>query len=224
MSFVELLLLLAAFRSGTADKYQPAPRDEHGDGQGQVSVVEILKHRVVWACAAYLLLYVGFESAISGWIVVFMARQRGASQFLARLSSSGFWSGMSVGRLILGAVADRYGVKRAVIVYHGVATGLVLLFIAVRGAVFSALLVVCLGIACGPLFPSAIVYLVMRLPGELHVIAVSSVCSMGQIGGALLPALIGLVADSVGMQAFQAIILIQLIAVSTCWVVLTFER
>jgi fucose permease len=228
ISLVELGLLSAAFRDGTAEKYQSVPhRDDDDEHRRATSVsppvLQALKYRVVWACAVYLLLYVGFESAISGWIVVFMARQRGASKFLAGVSSSGFWSGMAIGRLALGAVADRYGIKRALTVYHGVAMGLVLLFMLVRGAVVSALVMLCLGVACGPLFPSAIVYLVMRLPEELHVFAVSSVCSMGQIGGALLPALIGLVADSVGMQAFQGIILAQLVAVSACWLVLTIE-
>ncbi|KAI9149080.1 Bypass of stop codon protein [Paramyrothecium foliicola] len=86
-SLTELLCLSYAFWVERAEAY----RQSLAHNAGSATVLGALKYRVVWGCAIYLLAYVGFESAISGWVVVFMGRQRHASRFLASLSSSGFW-------------------------------------------------------------------------------------------------------------------------------------
>jgi fucose permease len=228
LSLLELLSVTYAFRHETAARHAEDLRRAHGSRHGASSspssVFSALRHPVVWACAIYLLVYVGFESAITGWVIVFVRAKHHASALLGSLSLSGYWAGMAVGRTALGAAADRYGLRRSVVVYHLVALLFVLLFMIVPTAGLSVAVMVLLGVACGPLFPSAIVYLVSKLPAELHVVSVSTVCSMGQVGGALLPALIGVVADGVGMGAFQGIIFLQLIIVTGCWVVLTKER
>ncbi|KAF6810271.1 major facilitator superfamily transporter [Colletotrichum plurivorum] len=214
---LEFVFLSWAFRRENADRYnrskllQAAAPDEASKGA-------ILRCPATWVYAGYLLVYVGAECTISGWIVAFMLRVRHASTYVSSVCSSAFWAGMAAGRLVLGALTDRLGVRRAVIVYLFFAPLLVVLFIVVRVLWFSVLSMAMLGFVMGPLFPSCIVQLVGLLPRDLHVGAVSFVASLGQVGGALLPYMLGAITQVAGLQAFQYMLLVQFAIMLVVWV------
>lgn len=77
---------------------------------------EALESRVTWVSSVFLLGYVGAEVALGGWIVTFMRRERGGGDFTSGMVATGFWSGITVGRLVLGFVIPRLGKKLAVLV------------------------------------------------------------------------------------------------------------
>lgn len=79
---------------------------------------EALGNRVVWICAIFLFFNVGFEVALGGWVVSFMGTVRGSTTFAAGMAETGFWLGVTVGRLILGFVTGRIGEKLAIMVYY----------------------------------------------------------------------------------------------------------
>lgn len=70
--------------------------------------------RVTWLCAAFLLGYVGAEVALGGWIVTFMMRVRHGGAFASGMTATGFWIGITVGRVVLGFVTPRIGEKFAI--------------------------------------------------------------------------------------------------------------
>ena len=179
----------------------------------------MLRHSATWCCAAFFLADVGVETAISGWIVSFMLRSRSATPYLAGLSSSGFWAGMAVGRLVLGPLTDRMGVRRATVLYFILAVLTEILFVVLPHAIVSVVLMVILGFLMGPLFPSGVIVLTQLLPKELHVAAVSFVASLGQVGGALLPFGIGAVVEGLGIGVFEYAILVQSVLAMLLWVV-----
>jgi len=72
--------------------------------------------RVTWLCALFLLGYVGIEVALGGWIVTFMIRERDGSNFASGMTATGFWLGITVGRLVLGFVTPRIGEKLSIAV------------------------------------------------------------------------------------------------------------
>lgn len=125
---------------------------------------------------------------------------------------------MAAGRLMLGVVTDKLGVKRAVVVYLIFAPAFTLLFIFVRVLWFSVVVMALLGFVMGPLFPSAIVQLVNLLPKELHVAAVSFVASLGQVGGALLPYMLGAITQVAGLETFQYMLLVQFGILFIIWI------
>ena len=178
----------------------------------------MLRFPATWWCAAYFLADVGVETAISGWVVSFMLRSRHATPYLAGLSSSGFWAGMAVGRLVLSLLTDRIGVRKATTLYFAF-TIFIEAFFAVSGdVVVSVLLMVALGFLMGPLFPSGVIVLTQLLPKELHIAAVSFVASLGQVGGALLPFGIGAVVEGLGIGIFRYAILVQTILAMVIWI------
>ena len=70
--------------------------------------------RVTWLCALFLLGYVGAEVALGGWIVTFMIRVRHGARFASGMTATGFWLGLTVGRVILGFVTPKIGEKLAI--------------------------------------------------------------------------------------------------------------
>ena len=177
----------------------------------------MFKFRATWWCATYFLADVGIETAISGWVVSFMLRSRHATPYLASLSSSGFWAGMAVGRLVLGPLTDRIGVRKATVLYFILSIMVEALFAILWSSIVSVVLMVVLGFLMGPLFPSGVIVLTQLLPKELHIAAVSFAASLGQVGGALLPFGIGAIVDGLGIGVFRYAILVQSVLAMVLW-------
>jgi fucose permease len=207
LSIIDAVTLCTAFWNETASVYSRAHPSDGPNNKAHTK--EMLKYSATWWCAAYFLADVGVETAISGWIVSFMLRSRAATAYLAGLSSSGFWAGMAVGRLVLGPLTDRIGVRKATALYFALAVLVETLFAVTPYPVVSVVLMIVLGFLMGPLFPSGVIVLTELLPKELHVAAVSFVASIGQVGGALLPFGIGAVVEGLGIGVFRFAILVQ---------------
>ncbi|KZL72405.1 MFS transporter [Colletotrichum tofieldiae] len=218
-SALELLVLCLAFRHEDSNKYKISEVDHSQQSfDDKVNQREVLRYSATWIYAAYLLADVGTESTVSGWVVAYMLRVRHTSTYASSICSSGFWAGMAIGRLALGIVTDRLGARRAVVLYLLLAPVFVLLFTLVRILWVSVLTMSLIGFLMGPLFPSCIVQLVYFLPKELHVGAVSFVASVGQIGGAILPYLLGVITQTMGLWVFPYMLLAQFSAMLLFWI------
>ncbi|KAF5852376.1 hypothetical protein GGP41_007798 [Bipolaris sorokiniana] len=217
---LSFIVQVAAFRHESASVYRQSKQSKMSDSK--VDLREIFKHPATWLCAAFFLTYVGVETSISGWVVSFMLRERHASDYIAGLSSSGYWIGMAIGRLVLGFATDRMGVRRATVLYFLFAIIFEALFAAFSSLEASVIFMTATGFVHGPLFPSGVVVLTRLLPAELHVAAVSFVASLGQIGGAFLPFAIGAVVQGLGIGVFRFAILVETLLALLVW--LAFAR
>jgi len=224
-SALEALVLCLAFRHEDAKRYHNNKSDPNQQLLVQLDQREILNYSATWVYAAYLLADVGTESTVSGWVVAFMLRVRHTSTYASSVCSSGYWAGMAVGRLALGFVTDKLGARRAVIMYLLLTPVFVVLFTLVQALWVSVLAMSVVGFFMGPLFPSCIVQLVNLLPKGLHVGAVSFVASVGQIGGAILPYLLGVITQAIGLWVFPYMLLVQFLVMLLIWMLsLTLSR
>ncbi|EUC31294.1 hypothetical protein COCCADRAFT_101660 [Bipolaris zeicola 26-R-13] len=212
---LSFIVQVAAFLHESASVYRQSKQSKLSDSK--VDLREIFKHPATWLCAAFFLTYVGVETSISGWVVSFMLRERHASDYIAGLSSSGYWIGMAIGRLVLGFATDRMGVRRATTLYFLSAIVFEALFAAFTSLEASIIFMTATGFVHGPLFPSGVVVLTRLLPAELHVAAVSFVASLGQIGGAVLPFAIGAVVQGLGIGVFRFAILVETLVALLVW-------
>lgn len=71
---------------------------------------------VTWILAFFLLGYVGAEVAIGGWVVTFLMRVRDGAEFASGMGSTGYWLGITLGRVVLGFVTPWVGEKLAIAV------------------------------------------------------------------------------------------------------------
>ncbi|KAK8129431.1 hypothetical protein PG999_001811 [Apiospora kogelbergensis] len=225
VSIVELLIMTFSFRSDDAKSYGKHINDVVTPLlSSELNRKTPTRYRsIIWICASFLLVYVGTESLITGWIVAYMERIRHIPLYAASLCSTAFGLGMAIGRLVLGLVTEKFGVRRAVPIYIVCATVFDVLFAfspmwtASSSETPAVVLISLVGFCLGPLFPSAIVLLVQLLPRHLHVRAVSVVALVGQVGAALLPFGLGVMAEVVGIQLLPLVVFICLAAMLVLW-------
>jgi len=118
MAVIELVTSALAFwGSSGADYRAKNPRtSDTKDNRMKEALIRLPHARVTWLCALFLLGYVGIEVALGGWIVKFMLEVRDGADFASGMTATGFWMGLTVGRIILGFVTPRLGEKLAITV------------------------------------------------------------------------------------------------------------
>ena len=84
---VELPTSVASFWRETGHKFRSMNATDNSRNKGATR--EALKQRVTWVSAIFLLIYVGIEVALGGWIVTYMIRVRNGDPFAAGLSATG---------------------------------------------------------------------------------------------------------------------------------------
>lgn len=227
MAVVEVISITSAFWKSNGPQYRStqkqstAVEEEKGTGLAE-ALFKFPAARVSWVSAIFLLCYVGVEVALGGWIVIFMIRVRQGDEFSSGMSAVGFWLGITIGRVILGFVSPRLGVKLATTIYIACATGLQLVFWLVPQFYVSAVAVSLQGFFLGPLFPSVVLVASQLLPKRQHVVVIGFAAAFGGCGAAVLPFLTGLLAQAKGVQVLQPIILSLLVVMLGVW--LMFPR
>ncbi|KKA25033.1 MFS transporter [Rasamsonia emersonii CBS 393.64] len=173
--------------------------------------------RVTWLCAAFLLGYVGVEVALGGWIVTFMIRVREGAPFASGITATGFWVGVTVGRVVLGFITPRIGERLAIAIYLPLAMALELIFWLVPQFYVSAVAIALQGFFLGPMFPAAVVAATKLLPRHLHVSSIGFAAALGGAGAAVFPFAVGALAQAKGVQVLQPFILALLGAILCVW-------
>jgi fucose permease len=216
---LELGTSMAAFWTADAAAFRAShPRMSEAAGSRlREAVARMPAARTTWIAALFLLGYVGAEVALGGWIVVFMMDVRNGAAFASGMVATGFWLGITVGRVILGFVTPRIGEKLAIMIYLPISAGLQLLFWLVPQFYVSAVAVSLQGFFLGPLFPAAVVVMTRLLPKHLHVSAIGFAAAFGGSGGAIFPFAVGALAQAKGVQVLQPIILALLVVIWLLW-------
>ncbi|KAF9883908.1 hypothetical protein FE257_002651 [Aspergillus nanangensis] len=203
---LELAFCVAVFWDATGTRHSSADSDPDESHALRRTLFSNPSARVTWICAFFLLGYVGIEVALGGWIVTFMMRVRDGEPFASGMAATGFWLGITFGRVVLGFVTPRLGEKMAVSIYVAVSIGFGLILWLVPNFYSSVVAVSLQGFFLGPLFPGAVVVATKLLPRSLHVTAIGFAAAFGGGGGAVLPFAVGAIAQARGVQVLQPFI------------------
>lgn len=241
---IEMVTSVAAFWKATGKVFvdaHPKTTDSAGNSSLREALFKMPAARVTWLCSAFLLCYVGVEVALGGWIVKFMIEVRDGEAFASGMTATGFWLGITLGRVVLGFITPMLGERLALMVcdvppppsprivpccshfnqiYLPAAMGLELLFWLVPQFIVSAVAVSLQGFFLGPLFPAAVVAATKSLPRHLHVSAIGFAAAFGGGGAAILPFAVGAIAQSKGVGVLQPIILALLGVLLLLWLAL----
>ncbi|KAH6605084.1 hypothetical protein Trco_006791 [Trichoderma cornu-damae] len=224
-STLELGACTTAFWNQTGAVYlSENPHPKAGGNAGSGRTRGALKNKLTWFFSLFIFLYVGTEVSIGGWIVVFMTEVRNASPFAGSATATGFWGGMTAGRLVLGFVTSRLGGFRAMLLYLGLAIALELIFWLVPDMIVTAVASALLGLALGPIYPTAVVLMTKVLPRSLHISAIGFATAIGGSGSAVLPFAVGAIAQAKGVQTLQPIVLSSCVAMLIVWLFLQRHR
>ncbi|KAF1956078.1 MFS general substrate transporter [Byssothecium circinans] len=222
MAAIELATSASAFWTATGAVFRsnnPRTTDTK-DNRMKEALIRLPNARVTWLCALFLLGYVGVEVALGGWIVKFMLEVRHGGDFASGMTATGFWMGITVGRIVLGFITPKLGEKLAIAIYLPITMALELIFWLVPQFYVSAVAVSLQGFFLGPLFPAAVVAATKLLPRHLHVSAIGFAAAFGGSGAAIFPFAVGAIAESKGVQVLQPIILALLGVIWGLWLCL----
>lgn len=132
--------------------------------------------------------------------------------------ATGFWLGVTFGRLLLGFPAARWGEKRMVWIYTFIALCIQFVFWFVPSVPVSAVSAALIGFFIGPIFPCAVALATKVLPGHLHVSVIGFIAAfgitpgreggvmVGSLGAALIPFAAGLLAQAKGVQSLMPLL------------------
>ncbi|KAG2357354.1 MFS general substrate transporter [Suillus spraguei] len=201
VAFVNTVMLIAVFRLKTQDECLAQIGQQAGEkGTSEKSQFsQIIRLREVHLLAFFLLVLVGVEVMMGGWMVTYTIDVRGGGPSSGYISS-GFWGGLMTGRIVL---LSQVGERRVLFIYSILAIGLELVVWLVPSLIGGGVAISIVGVILGPMYPIAMNHAVRILPEWLVTGSVGWMAGFGQAGSALLPFLTGTIASKTGIKSLQ---------------------
>ncbi|KAA8917421.1 hypothetical protein TRICI_000444 [Trichomonascus ciferrii] len=219
MGSLSLIFVVTAFLKDTPAVYRKSVTGSM-DGPNNSGIRMVIVNKLVWLLAIALFLYIGSEVALSGWISTYMINIRHGSTEKMGYVTTGFWIGITLGRVVLGFVNGRIKKEELLAsIYLSSAIIFILLFWLVPSLILSAISAGIIGFFLGPLFPTIVVVAVKKLPRRLHVSGVGFAGAFGGGGAAIVPFVTGVMADFYGPDILGPFVFSLLSAMFLIWLV-----
>ncbi len=182
----------------------PALATETPD-QAPPTMREALRHPLVIAQVLVFFVYSGFEMTAANWSYTLLTQYRELSTGEAGTAVSLFWVSLTAGRFLIGAIADRVGVRRLLIIC--VSAGLLggLCFVLAPWAWLSVAGLAVLGAALAPIYPGMMT-LTPRHLGRLADHAVGFQVGGAMLGQVTVPSLGGILLVTYGPAALNGLV------------------
>ncbi|KAH8925116.1 MFS general substrate transporter, partial [Atractiella rhizophila] len=208
---MNVALLVHAFRL----KPEPLPANYVHERPGD-QLKKILVNKNVWFISLFIIVYVGAEVSMGGWIVSFIIRQRGGGAGSGYIAT-GFFSGLALGRLLCPRFNTYVGEKRVVYLYLGVGAALQFIIWFVPSIEGNAVAVGLVGFVLGPLYPNAMSLTVKIFPRSLHHGCIGFMNSLGQSGAAIFPFITGVLAQKYSVNVLPPVELALFATMTVLW-------
>ncbi|KAF9023671.1 MFS general substrate transporter [Hymenopellis radicata] len=154
---------------------------------------------------AFVLVYIGVEVTIGGWIVSFALQERDGGPNSGYISS-GFFGGLTIGRLVLIWVNSKVGEYRVIFIYGILAIILEITIWTVPSLIENAVAVSFIGIVLGPMFPLLIGHASRIIPSSIFTGCLSWITGIGAAGSTAIPFATGVLASRYGIASLQPLI------------------
>ncbi|OSD04588.1 MFS general substrate transporter [Trametes coccinea BRFM310] len=176
-----------------------------------------LTSRSVWTLAVFLMLYVGAEESLGGWIVSYVLEVRKGTPEGASWVASSFYLGLALGRIFLPPLNVLMGERRAVIIYLALAIALECIAWFVPVLASTAVSTALVGVAISTFYAAAITTGGKLVPRAMHADAFALMSSIGQSGSALWPLIVGVMSTKKGIWVVEPTVVALLGAQGICW-------
>ncbi|KAH2978017.1 hypothetical protein KXW58_005133 [Aspergillus fumigatus] len=214
LGVINVVLLAWTFRRGLFKPNVSNAKDANAE------LKATLTNKVVWIFNGFFFLYVGAEVASGGWLVQFLVSVRHGDPKKVGYVASGFWSGFTLGRVLLADITHKLGERRMVFFYIALSIALQVMFWLIPNIIANAVTVCLLGFFIGPFYPVGLYVLTKVIPQELHIGALGFTASLGQAGSAAFPFMTGAIASKTGVQVMQPIMVGLLVGIGIFWALL----
>ncbi|KAJ7593905.1 major facilitator superfamily domain-containing protein [Mycena floridula] len=202
--FINVALLTFVFRFRTQeqclDEIGQVAADQSDSEESHYK--QILRIKPVYLIALFLFCYVGVEVSMGSWSVTYILRVRHGGSASGYVST-GYFGGLTLGRVALLWVNKKVGETRVVFIYILLAIGLQLVIWLVPSLVLGAVCISLVGFVMGPMYPLAMNHAARTLPPWLLTGSIGVMASLGAVGSALIPFITGAIDARFGIKALQ---------------------
>jgi fucose permease len=170
------------------------------------SARELLRNPLTWLSLGLFFVYAGIEAAAGQWSFSLLTVARGTPTTIAGVLVSAYWGALTLGRVLFGVIVTHMSVDTLLRSCMGVAVGAAgLVWLNVPGV--SSIALVVLGLALAPIFPSLIAKTPGRLGSTQTANAVGLQVAAAVLGGAAIPAAVGVLAARLSLEVVGACLL-----------------
>jgi len=170
------------------------------------NVLGIIKNYKIWILGIAILIYVGIEVSVYGWLPSYYEKSYSRFFIAPSLTATMFWISLSSGRLFLTGLINKMGVARYILISSVVLLLLSLLWVVFSGNILTLVLASLIGLVLSCLFPSILVLSTKEYPDSTGVIN-SIMFTFGSLGGFVIPSGIGKYLDLYGIGMMPVSIL-----------------
>ncbi|KAJ7158305.1 major facilitator superfamily domain-containing protein [Mycena crocata] len=218
VALTNALLLGFVFRLKTQDECLASVGEDAGEKgtSEQTTFSQILKLKTMHLLAFFILVYVGVEVTIGGWIVTYIIDVRGGGPSSGYVSA-GFFGGLMTGRIALLWLNQKIGERRVLYMYSVLAIGLELVVWLVPSLIGNAVAVSLVGLFLGPIYPITMNHAGRVLPRWLLTGSIGWIAGFGQAGSALFPFITGVIASKTGIKSLQPLLVAMMSFMLVLW-------
>ncbi|KAF8903921.1 MFS general substrate transporter [Gymnopilus junonius] len=177
---------------------------------------QVMRTRAVHLLAIFILVYVGVEVTIGGWIATFIIDVRGGGPSAGYISS-GFFGGLTTGRVALLWVNKKIGERRVMFLYATIALALEIVIWLVPSLIGDAVAVSIVGVLLGPMYPIVMNQSSRILPRWILTGSIGWIAGFGQAGSALFPFLTGAISAKKGIKSLQPLLVSMMTFMMILW-------
>ncbi|TFK82924.1 MFS general substrate transporter [Polyporus arcularius HHB13444] len=185
---------------------QPPPQKTKESEAGVNKYKQVFGLRAVHLMAFFIFTYVGVEVTIGGWIVTYVINERHGGANSGYISS-GFWGGLTLGRVALLWFNKKIGEWRVIFIYVVLVLGLELVVWLVDSLLPSAICVAFVGFFLGPIYPIVMNHAGTIIQEELISGSIGWISSFGGAGAAAFPFITGAIASGTGIGSLQPLLI-----------------
>lgn len=208
------------FAGADKDMEDYEAQDNKQPSLGDLLLVAI-KNRNTWILAVFLLFYVGSEVSVGAWVVTYIRDYRGNTSTSVGYVVSGYWLGLTMGRLVLTPITHRYlGPRQGNLCLILLSLLFVGLTWAIPSTVAEGVCVSIAGLWIGPIYPLMITLVLNVIPRKIQVVSLLFAGAFGLCGGAFFPFIIGVISEYAGAFVVFPTFLAMFVSTFVLWLCL----
>ncbi|ESK84146.1 mfs transporter [Moniliophthora roreri MCA 2997] len=221
-------VLIAVFRFRTQDELMQEigqSSDEQNAGRTDNSNLyrQIFNNKALHFMAIFALIYIGVEVTVGGWIVTFIIEERDGGHSAGYISS-GFFGGLTIGRLALWWINKKVGEYTVIFFYTILAIALEVTVWLVPSIIQNAIAVSFIGVLLGPMFPLMVTHGSRVIPASIFTGSMGWITGIGMSGSAALPFITGVLAAKYGIGSLQPFLIAMMSTMVGLWAMVPKRR
>lgn len=189
----------------------PARKPAEGNGG---NMLRVLKTPLLVSLCIAILFYVGLETGMAYFINSFFTSEL-SSETLGAYGIAAFWFAMAISRFIFGWLHIKP--QRTVLIGFAITVLLIGMLTFLSDTTLVLVLCAMAGFVLGPLWPTIASMVTRACPRDTGV-AASLLMATGSIGGAVFPALMGMLSDQWGLRSSFALLAVVAVAATVTMV------